>query len=462
MSLNKNLLKNAGASFISKISHSLIRILQVPLLIYFLGVEDFGRWTVLYTIPSWLTLANFGFGIVAANQITIHIAEDNIKEANTVYSSTLTILSLILLIGLLGVFLFAPIVNWESFLKARTEDLRETEFVNSVIIMSLTVFLSFFYGVFSSAFRSARKMHLDILLLSTRSWLNLLAMFIALNISKKFDVIALAILISHIIFFTFYAIISNKVMPSLKFSTKFIRTNTFKELFKKGIAFQAFPLGSALSIQGNILIIQILLGPVSVALYSTIKTITNIVKQLIDVINESSWSELSYLIGSRDYKNAIKVHRYGLAISIWVSFLGMGFLVLFGEFIYNLWTGNKIDMPLKLFLLMLLPIPLNALWNTSSVVLMASNLHEKLAVRYSIYSIIAFVFAWVLTYYFQLEGTAISLLVLEVLLVPYVIKSSIKLTKDNWSDFKTEILHILPNFPKILLVKIKSTFLKSN
>ncbi|WP_372757558.1 lipopolysaccharide biosynthesis protein [Mariniflexile sp.] len=455
MNFKKNIIKNLFASFFGKFSNTLIRLLQVPLLIYFLGVEDFGRWTVLYTIPSWLALANIGFGTVAANQMTIYLAEKHVEKVNKVYSSTFALLFIILILGIISTFTFVSFIDWESFLKSHSPGSRENEFEYAVIFMAITIFITFFYGLIDGTFRASRKAHVSIYLASFIPWLNLLALFIVLKYSTRFDLLSLGMLLANIVFLIIYFIISKKVSPEIKFSFKYIDIKEFKNLFKKGFAFQAFPLGNALTIQGNIFIIQILLGPTYVALFSTVKTIVNIVKQGIDIINQSSWPELSHLIGKKDFQSAMKIHRYGITASIILSIFGVLFLLFFGEILYVKWTGNNIVLPKRLFLLMLIPIPLNALWNTSSVVHLASNLHEKLAVRYLLYSSITFVATYFLTYFFGIEGTAISIVVLELLLIPYVVKTSIQITQDSWLGFKNDVFLIAINTPKILITKVK-------
>ena len=239
-------------------------------------------------------------------------------------------------------------------------------------------------------------------------------------------------------------------MPIMTFSFKLIDVTYFKELFKKGVAFQAFPLGNALSIQGNILIIQLLIGPLAVALFGTAKTLVNVVKQVIDIINQASWPELSHLMGSQDYDRAKYIHRIGVLLSLIISIGGVLFLLFFGKSIYSLWTGNSINLPYHILILLLLPVPLNALWFTSSVVHMASNRHEGLAIRYLIAAACSTISSIGLTYFFGLEGTAISLLVMEILLIPYVIKYSIKLTGDDWNSFLVGLLNILKNIRHII------------
>ncbi|WP_452232345.1 lipopolysaccharide biosynthesis protein [Lacinutrix sp. MEBiC02595] len=455
MSTNPNIFKNVISSVFSKFSQTILRVIQIPLLIYFLGVDDFGRWTVLYTIPSWLTLANFGFGTVASNQITMLVADNKLTEAIKTYASTFFLLLIIFIVGSLLTTLIIPVVNWDLLLKTNNIASRNTEFSHAVIFMSISVFLSFFYGLLGSAFRAKRKMHRQIYISTLLPWLNLGAMIISLSITKRFDYLSFALLFSNIIYAIIFYSLSKKTFPSLVLSGKYIDTNLFKLLFKKGIAFQAMPLGNALNIQGSIIIIQFILGPAAVALFSTLRTLINIIKQVIDIINQSTWSELSYLIGEKNYIKASKIHAFGISVAIIMAILGCIFLLFFGEFIYNIWTDNQITLPFMLLLTMLASIPLNALWVTSSVVLMASNNHEKLAKTYILVSLITFALTLILTYFYHLNGAAFSMIIFELLLVPFVVKNSIIITNDNWINFKKEVIKSFKVIPVFIFAKLK-------
>lgn len=454
MSTNANIFKNVISSVFSKFSQSLLRVIQIPLLIYFLGVEDLGRWTVLYTIPSWLTLANFGFGTVASNEITMLVANNKVNKAIKVYTSTLFLLLIIFVVGSILTSVIIQFVNWDSLLKSSSSHSRNSEFSNAVIFMSISVFLSFFYGLLGSAFRAKRKMHLQIYISTILPWLNLGAMLISLYFTKRFDYLSFSLLCSNIIYAIIYYTLSKKTFPKLVFSRKYIDSNLFKILFKKGIAFQAMPLGNALNIQGSIIIIQLILGPAAVALFSTVRTLVNLVKQVIDIINQSTWSELSYLIGAENYTKASKIHVFGICVAIIMAISGSIVLLFFGEFVYTLWTNNQINLPFVLLFIMVASVPLNALWITSSVVLMSSNNHEKLAKTYIVVSLITFVLNLILTKTFGLTGSAFSMVIFEFLMVPFVIKNSIMVTKDNWSNFKLEAIKSFKIIPKFILNKL--------
>lgn len=452
MNIKKNILKNTGAGIISKFSNTAIRLLQVPLLIYFLGVTDFGRWTVLYTIPSWLAFTNLGFGSAGANQMSMFIAEGGLKDARKVFSTTIAIITFIVVAGSLLVLLIAPFISWELFLK--TDVTRHNEIYLSVIWMSITVFISFYNEAFLGIFRAAHKAHYGVLLSSMLPWFNLLGMFIIFQFTTRFDYIALSLLFTNVIFLVIYAIAGSKTMPELSFSFKLIQPNSLKYLFRKGFAFQAFPVGNALVIQGNIIIVQFILGPVAVATYSTAKTLVNTVRQVLDIIAQASWPELSHLFGAKDMNRAAFLHRKIVSFSILFSILGVLFLTIFGQPIYSLWIGKSIQLPFHLLLLFLLPLPFTALWFTSSIVHMASNNHEKLALWYLIAAIISLFASLILTYIWGINGAAVSAIILDVILIPFVIRKSIELTEDTRKEFIESIISTLKENPFLIIKKV--------
>jgi O-antigen/teichoic acid export membrane protein len=446
MELKKALLKNFLASGWGKVSAVIFRLIQVPILLTMLGVEDYGRWLVLYTLPSWLSLANLGFGSVAGNDISIAIGQNDFEKARRIYSSTLQVVSYILIIGLVILLPVAILMPWESFLQLPSG--RHTEIMWVIIWFSFSTLLSFYGEVFQARFRAAHKAHTFIYLYSFRPWVELLAMIAILQFSKRLDHLALAVLGSTILFIISAQWISQRAMPSLSYSPGLVQKGLLQWLFRKGLAFQAFPLGNALIFQGNILVVQLLLGPVAVAIFGSVRTLVRSINQMLELINQVMWPELSHLFGKGELQKAARLHRIGVALSISLAIFFVLVLGLFGDKLFAFWTGNAFPMPRTLFLLFLLPIPFNSLWFTSSVIHMASNKHEGLAVRYLIAMVLAVVGCVVLSYFFGLEGAAISTVIADIILIPYVFSVSLALTADTFEKFMQGIREDVQLIPK--------------
>jgi len=440
MSVTTALIKNLFSGGLGKFSTVIIRLIQVPILISALGVKDYGVWLVLSSLPAWLTMANLGFGSVAANEITMLVAADNNKKANEIYSTTLMLVAIIACIGIIIVSLIVPFINWKSFFSDSSQS--NTEFVSTILLLSLSVFISFSSEVFNSRFRAAQKVYQSMLLSSARPWIDLLGIVIVVSLNVKFHYLALASLVSTVLFLVITIFLSRSVYSSMRFKFTNTRKEYLKFLFSKGFAFQAFPLGNAVLYQGSLIVIQTIIGSSAVALFGTARTLVRSVNQMMELINQAIWPELSYILGVKDFEKARKLHRFGVSASFFLAISGTIFLVLFGQTLYSKWTGNALKLDTVLLILFLIPIPFNALWNTSGVVHVACNQHEKLATFYLIANLLSIIGCIGLSYFWGIKGAALSTLIADVVLIPFVFAKSLMLTNDNWIDFRNGVFSL--------------------
>src|SRR6202035_928004 len=107
------------------------------------------------------------------------------------------------------------------------------------------------------------------------------------------------------------------------------------------IAFMAFPAGNGLSIQGMTVVIGLMLGPVSVAAFNSMRTLSRFAYQIIDSIKNSVWPELSAAYGAQNWPLARRLHRSCCQIAFWLSMMAVAVLAMFGPKIFRLWTHQR-------------------------------------------------------------------------------------------------------------------------
>lgn len=442
---------NFLASGFGKISGSFVRIIEVPLLLAALGAEEYGRWLLLSSIPAWLTIANLGLGSVASNEMSMRVAEGDIQSAKSVYSSALAFLfklsAAVFVLALLAVIS----IPWHRVLDASLS--RQGEFTVAAILLTFSVLLSFFVGVFSGRFLAAGKAHVAITFASFIPWVNLTLIAIVLSQTRRFDWIASALLCSNIFFAAFMMCVGRLCMPEITFCRSSIDSRWRSILMRKGLAFQAFPLGNAVLFQGNLFIVQAFLGPAGVAAFATARTLVRSANQAMEMVNQSVWPELSLAIGGGNLGKAMNLHRVSVAISVVLSFPMVMLLMLWGPELYGVWTRSTISMSHSLIFCFLLPIPFNALWFTSSVVHMASNRHEGLAIRYLLATLFSSAMCIMLTKMYGIYGAALSTLIVDICVIPYVFRKSLQLTGDTFLEFVASIPRIFAGASRSLVAR---------
>ena len=424
-----NLVKNIGAGSLARVLGIVFKLVQVPLFLAYLNAEDYGRWLILYSLPSWMAYANQGFGTVASNEIPMAVAAGDLQQARRHYSTTMAFMLALTAGGLLLALVVAPLVPWHGFLDSVPA--RDGEIARGLLALVAAMLLSFLSELFYGRFRAGQRAHTYMLLSSLHGWIELLAIVVCFQYTTRFDVLGLGVLAATVVYLLLVGILSYRAFPALTFSRAAVSRADFRELFRKGFAFQAFPLGNALLFQGNLLVVQVILGPAAVALFGTVRTLVRVLNQALELISKSIWPELSHHFGRGDIAAMRRLHRLGLGLSVGLTVVGVAGMIVVGPYLYEFWVGQSLQLSRGLLALFLLPLPFNALWLTSSTVLMASNRHLGLARRYLIATAACTLGCLLLTWLFGLGGAAVSPVIMDLLLIPYVLRHSLLLTEDG-------------------------------
>ena len=120
----------------------------------------------------------------------------------------------------------------------------------------------------------------------------------------------------------------------------------------------------------------------------------------------------------------------------------MIFLYFAGERIVTVWTHGRIVMDVGAFHWLLLVIVANSFWYTSSVVTVASNTHEKVAVVYLAGTAASLFIARLLMPHFGLSGAAMALLAIDITVGWYVLSSSLTALSESARDFYSSMFRL--------------------
>jgi O-antigen/teichoic acid export membrane protein len=200
-------------------------------------------------------------------------------------------------------------------------------------------------------------------------------------------------------------------------------------------SFMAFPAGNALSMEGFLIVIGSVLGAPSVALFSPMRTLSRSAFQVIDSIKNGIWPEVSTAYGANDWDAARRLHRFACQAAFWLSSAFVGALLVFGPAVFHAWTRDRLALDFPMFRLLLVAVVVNSFWNTSSVVLVACNQHQGLAIRYLAGTAGALAIAYPLLERFGLPGAAVALVLCDLWMSFYVIRASNALLDENHWDF---------------------------
>jgi O-antigen/teichoic acid export membrane protein len=98
MELNKKIKQQTITSIVYKVVGMIISFLFVPILLEFLGKEDYGIWITISSILLWFSFLDFGMGLGLRNKLTRSLAVNNIKESQSYISSAYFVIFIIFIL----------------------------------------------------------------------------------------------------------------------------------------------------------------------------------------------------------------------------------------------------------------------------------------------------------------------------------------------------------------------------
>ena len=429
MSSKARILKSLFATGFGQIITIVIQLAGLPIFLHFWGAEKYGEWLILSAIPAYLAMSDFGFASVAANDMTMNVAKGEFKTAIKTFHSILAVILMAVVISGLGVAVLIVLQTSYDLLPIKLISQKEVAIV--IAIQWLQVMVAQISGQISAGYRCDGNFARNVMFGNFIRLSEFLITIALLATASDFINIVVAVLAVRIIGTLVMAFDLKRRSPWLSFGLAQASWLEIKRLLRPSIAFMAFPLGNAISLQGFTLVVGTLLGGSAVTLFSSYRTLTRLPLQLMAMINSSVWPEMSRIMGAEEFVKARKLHRIAVGASMWSTLITLSCLYFMGELILKYWTHGQIPFQPTLLLMLGLVILANAFWFTSSIVAVSINQHEKMAIVYLIASSLALALSLFLGKVYALTGIAASLLAIDVLMAIFVLRQSIVLTHDS-------------------------------
>jgi O-antigen/teichoic acid export membrane protein len=433
-------LQGFGATAIGPMVTILAQVISVPVLLRSWGPRLYGEWLILSAIPTYIAFSDVGFGNVAANDMTMRVASGDRDGALVTFQSTwifITMTSLLVVVCFMSGAWMMPLGRWLNLSLITPQNARVI-----LTILCIYALLCLQADLTTAGFRCEGNYALGMLIKNMLRLVETLGVTIIVAAHAKPIQAAATYLILRAIGTPVMAWLMMRKTVWLRYGLGHATRQRTKSLAVPAVAFMAFPAGSALSLQGMVIVIAALLGPVAVAVFSTMRTLTRFGFQIMEALKNSVWPELSLAYGVQNWALARKLHRVACQASLWSSIGSAIFLYFAGGKIIELWTHGRIVMDVTAFHWLLLVIVANSFWYTSSVVTVASNTHERVAAVYLAGTAASLLIARLLIPSFGISGAAMALLAIDLIVGWYVISSSLAALSESAIDFYASMFRL--------------------
>jgi O-antigen/teichoic acid export membrane protein len=431
--VRNRLIRGFGATALGPVITAFVQIVSVPIFLHFWGAKMYGEWLILSAIPSYLVLSDLGFGNVAANDMTMRVAAGDRDGALETFQSTwalILIISVVVGLAVLGVIWFLPVAQWLNISSLSAIEVRSI-FTLFLVEMLFVVQSSLINAGFRCDGNYAYGMFFTNMVRIAEFGVTVSAVALGARPLKVVGILVVTRACGTLVMGWRMV----RKSPWLRFGIANAQFISIRRLASPAFAFMAFPAGNALSVQGMVVMIGVVLGPLAVTAFSTMRTLTRFSFQIVTVIAATIWPELSAAYGAHQWSVARKLHRFACQASLGFSVLSVIGLLFFGQSIIHIWTHGRVAFDSTTFELLLLVIVANAFWYTSSVVPLAANRHEKLALFYLFGSAGSLGLAYLFESHFGLPGAALALLFFESVTGVYTLRRSLEILSDSLGEF---------------------------
>ena len=353
--------KNILASFIIKGGNIAISLVLVPLTIHYVNPTQYGIWLTLSSIIGWFSFFDIGFGNGLRNKFAEAIAKGEHELARIYLSTTYAILSMIIAVILLLFFCINPFLNWSKILNSPPGMAGELstlallvfvffclQFVLQLITTIITANQQPAKASFFNFLGSLFSLTIIYILTKTTSG-NLIYLGLALGVTP-----VLVLLASSLWFYTHGY---RKYAPAYSF----VRYSYARDLMSLGVKFFVLQIASIIFYETSNLIIAQIFGPAQVTSYNIAYKYFSIIPMVMSIIMTPFWSAFTEAWVKKDLewiKNTMqKLRKLWLLLTITAIVM-----LVFSNFIYRLWVGSKILIPISVSASIASYVIINA-WN---------------------------------------------------------------------------------------------------
>lgn len=434
---NSHISKNIIARIFAFGINFAYQLLLIPFFISNWGTEKYADWVVISSVIGFFILSDFGFNEVISNRFIIEYQKNNSFFCNKLIINNYLLLFLVTVALFVCFLLISGNQSLLFFFKLRSIDFNE--FHKIILLLIIQVVIHQYSTVLNAIYKAKEKSYIAFLLDDSARLLEIIIIIIGVLLHQNFVVLCMLLIIPKLMIWIFKIIDTRKYYHQ-QYSLNLIDFSLIKDFIKPSLAFMAYPIGYALLNQGFIFLVNNKFSAETLILFNTSRSLVNIVKSTIGILLVSLWPAMSIAYGKSDFIKLKKLNKIAIQSGIVISVVIGIVILLSGKYIYFLWLPT-IKYDGMLVMIMVLSMFFGNLWYTSSLVLMATNKHNKVSLYFFIFCVLSLSFGYILNLNFQsIYYLALCLLILDIPLSFFVIlKNSSFLNEKIYNLFKINI-----------------------
>ena len=440
MELKRKLINGFSANLAGQAINIFTQLVSVALYLKYWDIKLYGEWLLVIAFPAYLAVLDLGLSTVAANMMTMYVSSNKKLQALAVFQSTwafLNISSILLLT--VGIILLKFLPNF-SLIDLNL--ISSSEITKIMLIQIVNIIISLQSGILQAGYRCDGGFAFGTWIINIFKITEIISISITLIIGGGPSLVAAVILFNSLICYLTSLICLQRKTPWLKLGLNKASVIHLKKMIIPGLSFTLIPISNMIKNQGMVTLIGVSLGAEMIVVFSTTRILFNGIHQIIGLINNTIWAEISVAFGNKNLFLVKQIHHISCKVSLWVTIILVSIIFFIGRIIIEKWTAGQVPFNELYFNIMLLDIFIYSLWFTSSVILVATNKHNTMANMLVITSLISLALSLCLVKQIGISAAAVGLLFSDIFMVYYVLKESLNIINTNPKEFLSYMVNL--------------------
>ena len=341
--------KNIILSFLMKGWAGVVQLLMVPLTIMCLGDYKNGVWLTISSFLLYTDSLDIGLGNGLRNKLAAYWAKGDMEKARQSVSSTFFTLILIMLPIAIILLVLINTIDLYALVNVKPQiidNLREVYSISTILVCA-----HFVIKFIGNIYLGLQLPAVNNLLVVGGQTLALAIIFV-LSRQKGMDNMLLWVAIANtlsplIIYIIAYPITFYKKYPELRPSLKYFKKEMVGELLGLGFKFFILQIAGIVIFASSNFVISNVISPAQVTPYQVAYRYFSLTMMIFTVIGVPFWSATTdaYERGDIDWikKSMKRLHMILIAI-----FFALVLMVVVANFVYRIWVGSDIIVPMSL------------------------------------------------------------------------------------------------------------------
>lgn len=412
----RSILSGAAANLYGQAVTIGTQLVSVPVLISAWGLEGFGIWTMLVTVPTLLLAMDFGYSAAAAGMMTKAIAKGDEHDALISLQSAFAVISAISAILLGGALLFFWHAGAASFVAQGGMTAGEVrELVQALPLMVIYVAIALQSGLVNAVYRVNNQYALGVMIYESARLIEQSLVLAIAWFGGDIAMAAMGLIASRLVFTLLSSGVMLRVTPWVKVSFAQVSGSRLREMLNPALAAMFIPLCIIAGIQGVTLVVGVFLAPTAAASFATLRVLFRMVIQVVGTLTRASVPEFALTFARDDVAAKQRIARFTAGVLFAGAAAGSVFVLVAGPAFVQIWTHGKINLPFSFYAIMVAHAFFGCIWNGLSNLIVGINLHGGYVPQLLLWNAAGFVLLFFAVPHFGLVGAGFCLATIDFL-----------------------------------------------